>query len=120
MNSVDSIKEMLETEVASGQMAGAATIIWQDGKLIQAACAGWRDIEAKLPVQCDTIFRIASLSKPITSALAMLLHEEGRFELSDPITSWAPEFNHMGVLRDPGGPLDDIVPAQRSITFGDL
>lgn len=120
MNDLDSIKEMLEAAVASGQMAGAATIAWRDGKLMQAACAGWRDIEAKLPVQSDTIFRIASLSKPVTSALALLLHEEGRFGLNDPITRWAPEFSDMRVLRDPEGPLDETVPANRPLTFDDL
>lgn len=120
MNKMDSIKEMLEAAVASGQMAGAATIVWQDGKLMQAACAGWRDIEAKLPVQSDTIFRIASLSKPITSALAMLLLEEGRFGLNDPITNWVPEFTDMRVLRDANGPLDETVPATRALTFHDL
>jgi len=120
MNNMDSIKEMLEAAVASGQMAGAATIVWRQGNLMQAACAGWRDIEAKLPVQSDTIFRIASLSKPITAALAMLLVEEGRFGLNDPITRWAPEFSHMRVLRDPDGPLDETVPANRPLTFDHL
>ena len=119
MNETESIKEVLETSVAAGQMAGAATIVWRDNKLSEA-CAGWRDIEAMLPVQCDTIFRIASLSKPIISALAMLLHEERRFALSDPITNWAPEFTHMRVLRDPDGPLGETVPANRPITFDDL
>src|SRR5262244_1744428 len=115
MNNMDSSKVMLEAAVASGARAGAATIVWRQGRRMPAACAGWGDSEAKLRVQSDTIFRIASLSKPITAALAMLLVEEGRFGLNDPITGWAPEFSHMRVLRDPDGPLDETVPANRPL-----
>lgn len=68
----------------------------------------------------DSIFRIASLTKPITSTAALMLYDEGRFELDDPITEVAPEFAGMRVLVDPEGPLDATVPAARPITFGDL
>ena len=76
--------------VDAGSLAGAATLVWQDGKVIQAAGTGWRDIELKLPMERNTLFRIASMTKPITSTLALMLFEEGRFALDDPITRWAP------------------------------
>ena len=60
------------------------------------------------------------MSKPITSAAALMLLEEGRFALDDPITRWAPEFARMRVLRSPDGPLDETDPAERPITFEDL
>jgi len=75
---------------------------------------------AGLPIERDTLFRIASMTKPITSTAALMLFEEGRFALADPIARWAPEFSQMRVLRSPTGPLDQTDPAQRPITFEDL
>ena len=106
--------------VDAGQLAGAATLVWRDGRSIETACVGWRDVEAGLPIERDTLFRIASMTKPITSAAALMLLEEGRFALDDPIARWAPEFAEMRVLRSPRGPLDDTVAAARPITFEDL
>jgi CubicO group peptidase (beta-lactamase class C family) len=81
---------------------------------------GWRDVEANQPVERDTIFRIASMTKPITSVAALMLVDEGRIALADPITRVAPEFSHLRVLRSPDGPLDETEPAERPITFEDL
>lgn len=67
----------------------------------------------------DTLFRIASMTKPVTSVAALMLHESGRFELDDPITKWAPEFADLNVLRTGGG-LDEVTAALRLITFADL
>ncbi len=106
--------------VDSGMLAGLGTILWRDGRVLDATCAGWGDIALRLPVECDTIFRIASLTKPITSVAALMLLDEGRFALDDPIARWAPEFCRMRVLRSRSGPLDDTVEAQRPITFEDL
>ena len=106
--------------VDAGSLAGAAMLVWQDGKVIQAAEVGWRDIEFKLPVERNTLFRIASMTKPITSTVALMLFEEGRFALNDPITHWAPEFSQMRVLRSSTAALDQTDPAERLITFEDL
>jgi CubicO group peptidase (beta-lactamase class C family) len=106
--------------VDTGGLAGAATLIWQDDKVIQAAGIGWRNLESKLPMERNTIFRIASMTKPITSTVALMLFDEGRFALNDPITRWAPEFSQMHVLRSSTGTLDQTVPAERQITFEDL
>lgn len=106
--------------VNAGGLAGAAMLVWRDGKVEQAGGVGWRDVEARLPIERDTLFRIASMTKPITSTAALMLFEEGLFALSDPITRWAPEFSQMRVLRSPAGPLDQTDPAERPITFEDL
>jgi CubicO group peptidase (beta-lactamase class C family) len=116
----DLITGSISKIVNAGSLAGAATLVWQDGRVIQAAGVGWRNIELKLPIQRDTLFRIASMTKPITSTLALMLFEEGRFALNDPITRWAPEFLEMRVLRSPTGALDQTDPAERLITFEDL
>jgi CubicO group peptidase (beta-lactamase class C family) len=115
----DAVAAALDESVKARSLAGAATLISQDGD-VRVTCAGWRDIEAKLPMERDTLFRIASLTKPITSVAALTLFEAGRFALDEPITRWAPEFSEMQVLRSPAGPLDDTEPAARPITFEDL
>lgn len=114
------ITASLSKIVDAGTLAGAVTRVWQDGTVLQAAEVGWRDIERKLPIERNTLFRIASMSKPITSTAALMLFEEGRFALNDPITRWAPEFSQMRVLRSPTATLDQTVPAVRPITFEDL
>ena len=67
----DPIRKMVE----AGSLAGAATLVWQDGKVIQAAGTGWRDITSRLPMERNTLFRIASMTKPITSTVALMLFE---------------------------------------------
>ncbi|HLO33997.1 MAG TPA: serine hydrolase domain-containing protein [Anaerolineales bacterium] len=114
------ITEAIRKMVEAGSLAGAATLVWQDGKVIQAAGVGWRDIASKLPIERNTLFRIASMTKPITSTLALMLFDEGRFALSDPITRWAPEFSQMRVLRSSTATLDQTDPAERPVTFEDL
>src|SRR5215813_8637385 len=113
------MSDPLQHIVDSGQLAGAATLVWKNGTA-QTTCFGWRDIERKLPVEGDTIFRIASMTKPITSVAALMLVDEGRVALNDSIARYAPEFSHMRVLRSPDGPLDETDSAERLITFEDL
>src|SRR5574339_907475 len=120
MNREDPIVTAIESMVDTGALAGAATLIWRDGKVVEIATVGWRDVEARLPIERDTLFRIASMTKPITSTAALMLFEEGRFAPDAPIARWAPEFSQMRVLRSPNGPLDQTYPAERRITFRDL
>lgn len=116
----NSITASLSQFIDTGTLAGAATLVWQADKVIHAGGVGWRDIDRKLPVTRDTLFRIASMTKPITSTVALMLCEEGRFALDDPITRWAPEFAGIRVLRSPAGDLSQTEPAARPITFEDL
>jgi CubicO group peptidase (beta-lactamase class C family) len=120
MNGEDPIASAIGAIVNADALAGAATLVWRDGKVLQSAGVGWRDLEARLPIERDTIFRIASMSKPITCTAALMLLEEGRFALEEPIARWAPEFSQMRVLRSPTGPLDQTDAAERPITFEDL
>lgn len=119
MSRVSEIEAAMQRVVDCGQLAGLATLAWRDGEA-QTIVVGWRDVEAHLPVARDTIFRIASMSKPITSLAALMLVEEGRINLSDSIAGYAPEFSDMRVLRSPDGSLDEADPAVRQITFEDL
>lgn len=109
--------------IQSGQLAGAVALVHRSGERgveNWSVCVGWRDVEAKLPMERDTMFRIASMTKPITSAAALMLMEEGRITLSDPIVNVAPEFSKMRVLRSPDGGLHETDDAARLITFEDL
>src|ERR1044072_6476225 len=109
----------LQKVVEAGELAGAAGLVWRDGQA-QTACVGWRNMESHLRVEPDTIFRIASMSKPITSVAALQLVDDGRIALNDPIPGEAPEFSQMQVLRSAAGPLSETDPAERPITFEDL
>jgi CubicO group peptidase (beta-lactamase class C family) len=104
----------------AGLLAGAVTVVWRRGEVVQTGEIGYRDVDAGLPMQRDTLFRIASMTKPVTVAAAMSLVDEGKFGLREPIARWLPEFAEMRVLDDPGGPLERTHPARRAILVEDL
>jgi len=110
----------LQPIVEAGDLSGFVTLLWRHGEIAQLNTIGKRDIEKGLPMERDTLFRIASMTKPVTSLAALMLMEEGKFALSDSIVKYAPEFKSMRVLVDAEGPLDKTVPASREITFDDL
>ncbi len=101
-------------------LSGMVTLVWRRGEIVQVDAIGHRDIEAGLPMERDTLFRIASMTKPVTTLAALMLVEEGKLKLDDPITKWLPEFKDMKVLTDATGPLDSTVAAARDITVEDL
>jgi CubicO group peptidase (beta-lactamase class C family) len=108
-----------EDAIARGDPPGLVALVWRNGEIFDAAL-GLRVVEENLPMRRDTIFRIASMTKPITSALILMLMEEGKLRLEDPIVKWAPELANRRVLKDPKGPIDDAYPAPRDITIEDL
>ena len=119
MNLADNQSAIAEA-VEAGLISGAVTLVWHRGDVLQVNEIGQRDIEAALPMQRDTIFRIASMTKPVTVAAAMALVEEGKLALTDPVSRWLPELADMRVLVKPNGPLDETVAARRPITVEDL
>jgi CubicO group peptidase (beta-lactamase class C family) len=106
--------------VDQGLLSGVVTLLWRNGEIAQVTANGLANREAKTPMQRDTIFRIASMTKPVTTAAALMLMEEGKLKLDDPITKWAPEFADMRVLKDAQGPVEDTYPSPRDITVEDL
>jgi CubicO group peptidase (beta-lactamase class C family) len=117
---LDGNQTSIHEVVDAGLLSGALTLVWQRGEVLQFNAIGYRDVEARMPMQRDTIFRIASMGKPVTTAAAMTLVDEGKMALDDPITRWLPEFADMRVLHDTEGPLDSTSPARRLITVDDL
>jgi CubicO group peptidase (beta-lactamase class C family) len=114
------IRQAMRASVESGDVPGVVAQVWRKGGLCFDAAAGLRDVEHAIPMDGSAIFGIASMSKPVTVALALQLLDECKLRLDDPISHWAPEFADMRVLRRPDGPLDDTIPAARSITVEDL
>ncbi len=108
---------MFEKFIDNKKLGGINCLIWKDGQVIYQESCGYRNLETHELMTMDTIFRIASMTKPITSVLAMILYEEEKFNLDDPITKWFPQFGNMEVLKNRGGEYED---ANRLITILDL
>ena len=117
---LDGNQASIQEVIDAGLLAGAVTLVWQAGQVMQVNELGHRDVHAGLPMQRDTIFRIASMTKPVTVAAAMAIVEEGKFALTDPVAPHLPELADLRVLADPAGALDRTVPLRRPITFDDL
>ncbi|HLK23166.1 MAG TPA: serine hydrolase domain-containing protein [Caulobacteraceae bacterium] len=106
--------------IDQGLLSGVVTLVWRNGQIAQVTANGQRNREIGTPMERDTIFRIASMTKPVTSVAALMLMEEGKLALDDAITKWLPEFADMQVLKDPQGPVEDTYPSPRDITVEDL
>ena len=102
-----------------GEMAGAVTLLRRRDE-VHVEAVGVQDLAAAAPMRRDTIFRIASMTKPVTAAAALILVEEATLRLDEPVDRWLPELANRRVLRAVDGPLDDTVPAARPITLRDL
>jgi CubicO group peptidase (beta-lactamase class C family) len=120
MKHENTVENVIKELVDAGKIAGAVALAWRNGEVVDTVAVGHRDLATKRPVERDTIFRIASMTKPVTTVAALMLLDEGRFALDDSIAICAPELAHLRVLRDPEGPLDVTDEAIRSITFRDL
>ncbi len=109
------LDKQLAKHVDEGRLAGWQVAVTQHDEVAHDAAYGWRDREAGLAVESDTIWRIASMTKPITSVAAMTLWEEGAFDLNDPISRWLPEFSDMRVYTGGIGRTLTTVPATEPI-----
>jgi CubicO group peptidase (beta-lactamase class C family) len=106
--------------VERGDVAGVVSLVWRRGEIGYFEPLGMRDEAAALPMERDTLFRIASMTKPVTSAAILMLIEEDRLAFDTPISHWLPELAAPRVLRDPTGPLDNTDPARTPLTVLDL
>ena len=116
------IDKMLQQYVDSGWVAGSVGFIARDGRIIYNKSFGVSDLDTKTPLRTDDIFRIASQTKAITSIAVMMLFEEGKFLLDDPISKYIPEFAHPVVLEtfNDKDTTFTTIPANREITIRDL
>jgi CubicO group peptidase (beta-lactamase class C family) len=116
---LEQVSYWMERQVASNRLAGLSAMIHRRGENAYFNCVGQMDAEAGKPVTEDTIFRIYSMTKPITAAAAMICYEEGHFQLDDPIAKFLPEFSEMQVWDGTPGKLN-TVPAKGYITVRHL
>ena len=125
------VSQMIERRIAAGDIAGAVTVVARKGKVVHQSAHGVMDLTSKQPMTASTMFRIASMTKPVVGVAVMMLIEEGKLHLNDPVSRYIPEFRSMKVgVAQPatggrGGAADTTpkfytVPSQREITLKDL
>src|SRR5579864_3299441 len=120
---LERIATAVQRSIDDKRIAGAVTLVSRRGKIAWLKAQGMMDREAGKLMQTDAIFRICSMSKPITSLAVMMLYEEGRFQLQDPVSKFIPEFKNSKVLVKPAPPSTQApytIPAAREITIRDL
>jgi CubicO group peptidase (beta-lactamase class C family) len=111
-----SAEKAVKDLVDKKEYAGAVTLVARNGKIVEWQAVGMRDLATNKPMQKDTIVRIYSMTKPITTVAAMMLNEEGKFQLDDPVSKYIPELKDLRVYAGP----DKTEPARREITIRDL
>lgn len=111
------ITPVIQQWVDKGKIPGALTMIAREGRLVHFEKFGMQDVASAKPIEFDTIFRIYSMTKPITSIAVMMLYEEGHFQLNAPVSHFIPEFYEMKVYANHG---DAIVDTERPMTIKHL
>jgi CubicO group peptidase (beta-lactamase class C family) len=122
---LERIASAIQKSVDEGRIAGGIALVARHGKIAYVKAVGMADRDAKKPMRTDSIFRICSMSKPITSVAVMMLYEEGRFMLNQPVSDFIPEFKEMKVLdppypQDKTSPPGALVSARRPVTIHHL
>jgi CubicO group peptidase (beta-lactamase class C family) len=114
------VSDWMKLQVSSGKLAGLITVIARRGQIAHFEVAGKADIARGTPMAKDTIFRIYSMTKPLTSVAIMMLYEEGRFQLDDPVEKFVTAFKNQRVYTGNSRGKIDTVPTERGVTFRDL
>ena len=111
------IRPVMQDYVDKGNLPGFLTVVARRGKIVHFETIGMRDVENKKPIEPDTIFRIYSMSKPITSVAVMMLYEEGKFQLNTLVSKFIPEFENMKIYNEDQTEISD---AKEKITIKHL
>src|SRR3954469_14451297 len=128
------ITEMMKRHIAAGEISGGVTLVARHGRIAHLEAAGVTDIESKKPMTKDAVFRIASMTKPVTGVAVMMMMEEGKLKITDPVSKYIPSFKDLKVAvaeaRGRGAVAANVdapqpvkyyrVPAEREITIRDL
>jgi CubicO group peptidase (beta-lactamase class C family) len=112
----DAVTDLLKQEIIERKIAGAVAAVSQHGEVVYQQAAGVADLETRAPMTERSLFRIYSMTKPVTAAAVMMLHEAGRFELDDPVSKYLPVFKQAQVLTPAGA----LRAPSREITIRDL
>ena len=116
------IDAAMEREVEAGELPGAVALVMKNDEIVYHKSFGFADIASQSPMQNDSIFRIASMTKAITSVAVMTLYEQGYFQLNDPVADYLPEFADMHIISevDDAGNITATTPATQPIRVVDL
>ena len=115
------IDAVLEARVLMGARSGYVALVARDGRLVHARTAGYQDVAAEIPMSMETRFQMASMTKPIVATAAMILVEEGRLGLDDPVSDYLPAFGSMSVaVRDEAGAVIGRTPQTESMRIRHL
>jgi CubicO group peptidase (beta-lactamase class C family) len=126
------ITEMMKRHIAAGEISGGVTLVARHGRIAHFEATGVTDIESKKPMSKDSVFRIASMTKPVTGVAIMMMMEEGKLRITDPVSKYIPSFKDLKVAvaqprqgqpaaDEPAGPPKFYtVPAEREVTIRDL
>jgi CubicO group peptidase (beta-lactamase class C family) len=121
---LDRITATFKSEVDQNKLPGTVIMVARKGRLVYSQAIGFQDKAANTPMSMDSVFRIYSMTKPLASVAATMLMEEGRLQLTDPVSKWLPEFATLQVSEmrtDPWGKVTyALVPAERQPTVQDL
>ena len=117
---IATLKNEFQGYVDRHQTAGTVTLVARKGKILSLEAVGWQDLEGKVPMKPDSIFQIASMTKPVTAMGILMLEEEGKLSIEDPVEKHLPEFRGQQlIVRKEGATLTLGKPA-RQITVRDL
>lgn len=114
---LERIDAFTQRYIDNEMVAGTVTLVARRGKVVHFSAQGMKDVERNQPMTKDTIFRMASMTKPIASVALMMLYEEGYFQLDDPISDWLPEFKNMMVEVEQADGTTRLEPAKTPISF---
>jgi CubicO group peptidase (beta-lactamase class C family) len=117
---LERIARVVSRHIDEKKIAGAVTLVARRGHVVWFQAQGMADREAGKAMRTDAVFRICSMTKPITSVAAMMLYEEGRFLLDDPVSKYLPEFKNPKVLVSPAAGEPYTIPATREMKIRDL
>lgn len=117
---LERLHKMLQSQVGEGRHSGVISLIARNGRIVDWQTYGLRDVNGKLPMEKDTIVRLYSMSKVISSAAVMILHEEGRLKLSDPAGKYLPALEKMRVFTGGSAKKPKLVDARRQFTVKEL
>jgi CubicO group peptidase (beta-lactamase class C family) len=122
---LEQIAPLVKRHIDAGELTGAVTLVARRGKVVHLEAHGQMDVEAKKAMQTGTLFRMASMTKPVTAVAILMLMEEGKLILADPVSKFIPEFGNAKVAEwnlpnDPRGAGIRLVPATRPMTLQDL
>ena len=120
------VTALLDRYIQKRQIAGVVSLVARKGAIVHLQAQGLADVESQKPLATDAIFRLASMTKPVTSVAAMMLHEEGHFLLDDPVSKFLPEFPERGQVAIPNAPNERatagyrLIPAEGPVTIRQL